>query len=306
MNTELLKTFLIVAETLNFRMAAKKLFLAQSTVSFRMRELETIFQQKFFEKEGKFLKITAAGEKMIPYAKEMISLETKMRRNIKKNENDSNTLRLVGVPHILEEYIFPVVSEYMKNHFVTYMEIKECYSQDVMERLRTERAHMVFSFQSCKMNSYENKLLIEDQIVLVTHVKNVLYSNGITIEELMKIPFCFADIFSLTDELAEWYHQVFSMEAQEFSFLLEMHSFSKIIEFLCTGEGYCFLPKHVVKKQLEEKDLRIIPLKFKEPPRLPVYRICKITEQKSKILLDFLKYFDEKSIEFFGEIEQKD
>ncbi|MEI4270070.1 MAG: LysR family transcriptional regulator, partial [Candidatus Dasytiphilus stammeri] len=60
-NTELLKTFLEVSRTLHFGKAAELLYLTQSAVSFRIRQLENQLGVILFTRHRNKIRLTAAG-----------------------------------------------------------------------------------------------------------------------------------------------------------------------------------------------------------------------------------------------------
>ncbi len=69
MDTELLKTFLEVSRTRHFGRAAESLYLTQSAVSFRIRQLENQLGVNLFTRHRNNIRLTAAGEKLLPYAR---------------------------------------------------------------------------------------------------------------------------------------------------------------------------------------------------------------------------------------------
>lgn len=72
MDTELLKTFLEVSRTRHFGRAAESLYLTQSAVSFRIRQLENQLRESFTRHRNN-IRLTAAGEKLLPYAETLMS-----------------------------------------------------------------------------------------------------------------------------------------------------------------------------------------------------------------------------------------
>ncbi|PLK59410.1 transcriptional regulator HdfR [Candidatus Palibaumannia cicadellinicola] len=72
MNIELLKTFLEVSRTKHFGRAAEILCLTQSAVSFRVRKLETQLGVSLFTRYRHNIRLTAAGEKLLPYAENLM------------------------------------------------------------------------------------------------------------------------------------------------------------------------------------------------------------------------------------------
>lgn len=73
MDTELLRTFLEVANTRHFGRASDNLCLTQSAVSFRIRQLESLVGTELFSRKRGNIMLTAAGERLQPYAESILS-----------------------------------------------------------------------------------------------------------------------------------------------------------------------------------------------------------------------------------------
>lgn len=73
MDTELLKTFLEVQKTRHFGKAAENLYLTQSAVSFRIRQLEQSLGVPLFIRFRNNIQLTAAGELLLPHAESVLS-----------------------------------------------------------------------------------------------------------------------------------------------------------------------------------------------------------------------------------------
>ena len=68
MDTELLRTFIEVSKTRHFGRAAENLYLTQSAVSFRIRQLEQQLGVSLFARHRNNIRLTASGERLLPYA----------------------------------------------------------------------------------------------------------------------------------------------------------------------------------------------------------------------------------------------
>lgn len=68
MDTELLKTFLEVSRTRHFGRAAESLYLTQSAVSFRIRQLENQLGANLFTRHRNNIRLPASGFYPMPKA----------------------------------------------------------------------------------------------------------------------------------------------------------------------------------------------------------------------------------------------
>ena len=72
MDTDLLRTFIEVSKTRHFGRAAETLYLTQSAVSFRIRQLEQQLGVTLFARHRNNIQLTLAGERLYPYAEAIL------------------------------------------------------------------------------------------------------------------------------------------------------------------------------------------------------------------------------------------
>ena len=73
MELKYLNTFITVVREGGFAKAAAKLNYAQSTITFQIGQLEQEFNTKLFEKSGRTMRLTKAGEQFLPYAENALA-----------------------------------------------------------------------------------------------------------------------------------------------------------------------------------------------------------------------------------------
>ena len=72
MDTNQLATFIAVAETNSFTLSAEQQHQTQPAISKRIQLLEEFLGNKLFDRIGKRVILTEAGEVLLPYAKKII------------------------------------------------------------------------------------------------------------------------------------------------------------------------------------------------------------------------------------------
>lgn len=73
MELKYLNTFMTIVHEGGFAKAAAKLNYAQSTITFQIGQLEQEFNTKLFEKSGRTMRLTKAGEQFLPYAENALA-----------------------------------------------------------------------------------------------------------------------------------------------------------------------------------------------------------------------------------------
>ena len=92
MNTQLLRTFLEVSETLHFRIAGENLGLSQAAVSSRIKQLEIELSASLFDRTHKQLKLTPEGHRLIEHANDILDMWQKTKQDIGMSRHQSSQL----------------------------------------------------------------------------------------------------------------------------------------------------------------------------------------------------------------------
>ncbi len=74
LDSELLKTFVAIAETSSFSRAAKSVFRTPSAVSMQIKRLEGVLNAVLFLREGRTVSLTKEGESLLTYARRILQL----------------------------------------------------------------------------------------------------------------------------------------------------------------------------------------------------------------------------------------
>lgn len=103
-----LQTFRTVAGCLSFTRAAEQLNYAQSSVTAQVRALEQDLGVPLFERLGKRVMLTEAGERLVRYADQLLKLAQEARIQVAVSEEPTGSL-LIGAPESLCAYRLPPV-----------------------------------------------------------------------------------------------------------------------------------------------------------------------------------------------------
>ncbi|SUI42672.1 HTH-type transcriptional regulator gltC [Serratia marcescens] len=109
MDTELLKTFLEVSRTRHFGRAAESLYLTQSAVSFRIRQLENQLGANLFTRHRNNIRLTPAGERLLPYAESLMNTWQLAKKEVVRSLQHTE-LSIGATASLWEAYLTPLVA----------------------------------------------------------------------------------------------------------------------------------------------------------------------------------------------------
>jgi len=275
MDIETLRTFLILANTKNFTRTAGQMFIAQSTVTNRISELEKELQVSLFYRTNRSVELTPEGTKFKEYASKVIDLTDSSMAELTSFKKYVRHLRIGASDSIYEGHLAPILLHYQQNHPDNSLKITIGLSSHLLELLQNDILDVAFTYLPLSKSSFHCDIFKQDSMVLVTDYKNQKYRTGITKEDLLyenylMCNFALQDVGQFIRGLFPKYHQ----------FALEIDDCSKIIPFLIGQDNYTFLPKNMAVPFLKANRLRMIPLLDFQTPVINSYIIGKKSTMK--------------------------
>ena len=275
MDLESIRTFLVLSSTRNYTQTADQLFVAQSTVTNRINELEKEVNARLFSRSNRLVELTPEGEQFQLYAEKVLKLTENSLAEISSFRKYKNYLRIGSSDSIYEGHLAPIILNYQKKHPEVALKITIGMSGQLLYQLQNNILDVVFSYMPLKKSQYHCMVYKQDNMALVTDVKNTKYKRGITQDELVKenylmCNFALQDVGQFVRGLFPRYHQ----------FSLEIDDCSKIIPFLLNQTNYTFLPVDMAAPFIRDREIRAIPLKDFSPPVINSYIIGKRSKEK--------------------------
>jgi Transcriptional regulator len=268
MDIQNLRTFITLAQVKNFTQTAEHLFVAQSTITNRISELEKELGKKLFERNRRQIELTNEGSLFLLYAKRIVELEEVAFQKVNTISKYPNTLRIGTTNTIYETYLSKELPDYKRNHSDTAIKIILGHSTELLQQLQDGVIDMAYTYIPLYKNGYQCELYHEDQLILVTDYQNTLFENGIKKSELIGIDYLMCD-FKLQG-VGEFIRELFPPYYQ---FPFEIDNSTKLIPYLIHGTGYSFLPNKLVEDYVSEKKLRKVALLDFESPFINSYCI---------------------------------
>ena len=111
-----LETFVKISEMNSFSLAANELGYAQSTVTMQIKQLEEELGCVLFERLGKTIVLTSAGERLVDYAEKLLQLEREIHLEVPEADEPSGILK-IGVSESLCYNRFPQILMEFKKRF---------------------------------------------------------------------------------------------------------------------------------------------------------------------------------------------
>jgi DNA-binding transcriptional LysR family regulator len=140
--TELLRSFVAIIDTGSMLQATERVFVTQSAISLQMRRLEEIVRQPLFNRQGRKLRLTQAGEHLAETAREILALNDRLFAAL-QGQALSGTAR-IGLNQDFAEVFLPgVLQEFAIAHPEIQLHVRVAGSQELLDALRAEALDIV-------------------------------------------------------------------------------------------------------------------------------------------------------------------
>lgn len=174
LDSDLLRTFLAVAESENFTKAGLAVARTQSAISMQMKRLEKIVGEPVFERGPRGVQLTTVGERLLPNARRIISLleETTAMLNARPLRGPVR----IGIP---EEYGYSVLTgalgAFAKHHPKVDVTVRYAPSSEQLEALNAGKLDLAVVFEWQDFSSAE--VLRTDPTVWVTSILHHMHEE---------------------------------------------------------------------------------------------------------------------------------
>lgn len=135
LDVDLLKTFLAIADTGSFTRAAEEVNKTQSAVSMQMKRLEETLARPLFARDGRASRFTNDGEKLIEYARRMVSLNDETVSAFTRPELTGRVR--FGTPDDYADRFLPeILARFSRTHPLVTVDVDCVMSNHLYERVR--------------------------------------------------------------------------------------------------------------------------------------------------------------------------
>lgn len=281
-----LEAFVQVATHRSFSKAAEALFLTQPSVTARIQSLEKDLDEEMFERTGRGVRLTDAGNTFLAYA-ERILRDLKEGRDALESLRDAEfgSLRL-GTALTISTYVLPGLLKSFRGRYPGVdLSVHTGRSEQVLEMVLADEVQ-VGIVRSLQHQDIESIHLYDDDVVLVANQAHGFAPNGaVSIEEVARQPLIFFDKGSSYYALTQSMFRQASLFPRVSMELDSMEATKKMVE---EGLGIALLPAISVQREVELGILRIISVKDAPLVVRPVSLIYRRNRKQTRVVQAFI------------------
>ena len=130
-----LETFRAVVESGGMNRAATRLNRAQSSITARIRQLESSLGVPLFEREGRRVRLTAAGDVLVAYTDRLLALAEETRAAVRRDKA-CGRLRLGTMESVAASRLPRPLAGFHQRHPEIAVELQTAHSRELLARLQ--------------------------------------------------------------------------------------------------------------------------------------------------------------------------
>ncbi|MFD1735625.1 LysR family transcriptional regulator [Bacillus salitolerans] len=283
MQTSECKLLVTLADEMNMRKAAEKLFVSQPALSQRLQSIEKAWETQIFVRSQKGLTLTPAGEKIIEYAKGVVAEEEKVREEISAlNTQVYGTLKIAVASIIGQHWLPKVLKQFVSTYPHAKISLITGWSSEILRHLYEDQVHIGIIRGTPDWKGRKQHILTDFLYLVDTEIQHL--------DELKTTerPFIqFKSDSTYYQEIQDWWHRQFQQPPKR-TIVVDQIETCKQMAF--HGIGYAILPS--------------ITFHENDPPvyKIPLYDDHNQTVKRDTWLLGYESAFQLKQVEAFLKI----
>ncbi len=243
MNTELLRTFLEVAKTRHFGQAAENLYLTQSAVSSRVKQLEAFIGVPVFSRQRNNILLTSAGERLLPHAENLLASWQLAVQEVGIPTKKNTQLSLGGTSNLWDTFLQSLLPRLSIKFPNLYMRTEINNSQHLVRSLLGGRIDIFATLDPPANHDFQAEIIGDLELIMVCN------HPGQQID----------DIPSLGHVFVDWGTAFNIQQARLFNEpvapILHTAQSRIALEFILSHRGAAYLPRALVQPYLDEEKL---------------------------------------------------
>jgi LysR family transcriptional regulator, transcriptional activator of the cysJI operon len=256
-----LNTFLTVARTRSFSMAAKELKTSQGTVSHHVAALEEYFDAELFKRTANGVEVTDAGTILKDAAEKMLQQAQDAKAKISTGKQMlSGTIR-IAASTIPGEHIIPsLIAEFQKKHPEVKFRIK---AEDSLTSLASLQTNDVDFAAVGTMQGFEEKFdyiqVGEEQLVLIVPCNHELANHKTAkLADVVKYPFIGREETSGTRREIEKLLEKNCLSFVSLKTVFELGSTESVVTAVSEGRGVSIISSIAAAKALAAGLVKVV------------------------------------------------
>lgn len=185
-----LKVFYSVAKNLSFTKASQELFVSQPAITKHIRELESLYQTRLFNRLGNRISLTESGQVLLEHCERLLDDYRKLEYDMHLLHNEYTGQLRLGASTTIAQYVLPpVLAQYKQKYPKISISLIETNSRNIERALQEHDIELGMVEGVFRLPNLKYEPFLCDELVPVVHVDCPIGKSGeITLDEFKEVP----------------------------------------------------------------------------------------------------------------------
>jgi DNA-binding transcriptional LysR family regulator len=289
MDYDQLASFLEVAKLQSFSRAAEKLFRTQPAISAQVRLLEQECGEKLFDRSGKKVLLTPAGEILNRYAEKLLGLHKEALQAIAELNQTPRGKLYIGANEATCLYVLPKTFARFKQLYpLVQISIYRNFSHKILQKVQEGALDLGIVTLPLTANNLEVIPVFRDEVQVVVPKSHPLAKHkSVTVEELAHHPL----ILPKTGHTRVVIDRLLRAHRDHLQISMELASVETIKKFVGAGLGISLISRTYAQPEVTAGVLKLIPLEGQKLYRELglVYRRDRYLSLPTKVFIEVVR-----------------
>lgn len=285
MDIRWLKTFITASEYENFRKTSEQLFLTQPAITKHIKRLEEYLNIQLFERKGKTVSLTAAGYKFLPYAKEILAKYDQGMHNFEAwKQGYERKLVIATAPQIASSFLPSLLRAFIDKNPDIEVIINVLKSYEIGEEVSAGKADLGLTRIQPVQTNIKTEIVHVEPVILVGPNE---YGDEDNLDESTAL----YKYRLITHNHPDYWDDLINDIKRHYPTIRTMvvNQVEVTKKFIEKGLGVSYLPKTMVKDEIEKKSLVEIKADRILSSKSATYVLTKVETNEVRTFVEFLK-----------------
>ena len=277
MDINQLEVLIAVAREKSFSRAADVLGRTQPAVSQAVRRLEQEIGEKLFDRSSKDGTLTAAGELLVDYARQMMNLRHAANTALREMRNLQNGKVTISANEHTVFYLLPIIEEFRQRHPAIKIEVQRGVASRIPEQITAREVELgVISFKPTDTSLRSISVLNDELVLIVAPGHRLADRPSVSIRDLADETFV---AHNAPSPYRKKVIETFDKYDTGLNISVELPSLEAIKRLVETGTGIALVPKLTAKSEIAAGQLAGLSVK-----EMKLERKLNIVYRKNSVL----------------------
>lgn len=258
-----LRVFRSAARHLSFTKASEELYVSQPSVTRHIRELETEYGQRLFERTGGRLQLTQAGMRMLEHVERILEAYSALEYEMKKMSGEQGGTLRIGASTTIAQYVLPqALALFAREHRNVSIHLRNGNTEEIEQALMAHEIDLGLVEGGSRQRVLSYVPFMKDELVAVARAHNRLnLPEELSAAELTAYPLVLREQGSGTLDVLAAAFTACGIPLSSLRSEAHLGSTESIKRFLLYTDAIGFVSIRAVRDELASGVLRLIEVR---------------------------------------------